>query len=47
MSIIGITRFIIMPFMLWQAKRRSKKDNTFTIAELEQLHELLTKNRKQ
>lgn len=45
MSILGITRFVIMPFLLWRAKRRSKTDNRMTLSELEALHELLTKRK--
>jgi hypothetical protein len=45
MSIIGITRFIVMPYLLWRAKRRSKRDNQMTIAQLETLHTLIKSNR--
>jgi hypothetical protein len=35
MSIIGITRFIVMPLLLWRAKRRSKADNCMSMAQLQ------------
>lgn len=41
MSIIAAVRFILLPFLLWQAKRRSKRDNRFTITELEAFHHQL------
>ena len=28
-------RFILMPLLLWTAKRRSKRDNVFTLKQLE------------
>jgi hypothetical protein len=30
-------RYIIQKLRLWQAKRRSKRDNTFTLEQLEEL----------
>jgi hypothetical protein len=46
MSILGITRFILMPYICWRSKRRSKRDCTYTTEELEAFAALLKSNRK-
>jgi hypothetical protein len=37
MSIIIAAKHLVLPFILWRAKRRSKRDNTFTLEQLEEL----------
>lgn len=46
MSIITAARYLILPFILWKAKRRSKRDNRFTLEQLQNFHNLKTKSRK-
>ena len=47
-TLILLTPFIriVVCFGLWRAARRNRRDNTYTLAELQAFHELLTKNRK-
>jgi hypothetical protein len=45
MNILGITRFIIMPFLLWRAKRRSKADNQLTLSQLQAFSDYIKTNK--
>jgi hypothetical protein len=38
MNVIGILRFILTPYIRWSVRRRSKRDNRFTLSEIEQFH---------